>query len=68
MTSIIALAALCSVVMATGSQRFGVHFLPVRDEVQYCILKDSGAVLLCYKRLRLGSSARMCLLRIRHLC
>jgi len=34
------------VVMATGSQRFGVHVLPVHDEVQYCILKDSAAGLL----------------------
>lgn len=42
------------VVMATGSQRFGVHVLPVHDEVQYCILKDSAAGLLYCKRLKAG--------------
>ena len=40
--------------MATGSQRFGVHVLPVQDGVQYCILKDSAAGLLHRKRLKAG--------------
>jgi hypothetical protein len=38
--------------MATCRQRFGVHFLLIQDEVQYCILKDSGAGLLYCKRLK----------------
>jgi hypothetical protein len=42
------------VVMATGSQRFGVHVLPVQNEVQYCILKGSAAGLLNCKRLKAG--------------
>jgi hypothetical protein len=43
---------LLRVVMATGSQRFGVHVLPVHDEVLYCILKDSAVGLLYCKRLK----------------
>jgi hypothetical protein len=42
------------VVMATGSQRFAVRIVPVHGEVQYCILKDSGAGLLYCKRLKAG--------------
>jgi hypothetical protein len=42
------------VVMATGCQRFGVHVLPVHDEVLYCILKDSAAGLLYSKRLKVA--------------
>jgi hypothetical protein len=56
MTVIITLPAclVLRVAMATGSQRFGVHVLPVQDEVQYCILKDSAAGLLYCKRLKAG--------------